>query len=66
MDSDEFREYIAEKVHLARQMFEDSKLEMLAKERGFRMHEFVFSYLDKTFRQEYLERFSGHSRRMNL
>lgn len=58
MDSDKFREYIDEKVCLARQICQDSKLEMLAKKRGFEMREFVFSYLDKTFRQEYLERFS--------
>jgi hypothetical protein len=59
MGTDEFRDYISQKVQLVRQMLRDEKVAKLASEKGLTIDDVVFAYLDKVFSREsrWMERY---------
>lgn len=52
MGTDEFRNYISNKVQLVQQMQQDKRLTKLVSERGQTLDDVIFDHLDSVFRQE--------------
>ena len=63
MTTDEFREYIKEKVDIVRQVMRDEDLQVRAQEKGVKLGDAIYGYLNQIFRKEYLERFSNKADR---
>jgi hypothetical protein len=57
MGTDEFRNYIAEKVQLVHQILQSKRAIKLAAEKDWTMDELTFEYLWEVFRRESLEKF---------
>lgn len=55
MNSDEFRNYIAEKIAIARDIQENNEVQQYAFENGINMDEFIYTHLSNIFRDEYLD-----------
>ncbi len=57
MGTDEFRNYVAQKIVLVQQLLQDDEVKKISEEKGVTRQELIFRYLKEVFRKEYLEKF---------
>ena len=61
MTTDEFREYIAQKVKSAQEILQDKKLAKFAAEKQMSMNDVLNNYFRKNFQEDYMRRFRDKS-----
>lgn len=61
LDSDEFREYIAQKVKIAEGLLQDKKLAKLAAQKEISMNDVLKHYFQKNFQDDHMKRFRNKS-----
>jgi len=61
MTTDEFREYIAEKVELTQKILQDENLAKLAAEKEISMNDVLNNYFRKNFQDDHMKRFRDKS-----
>jgi hypothetical protein len=53
MTTDEFRNYIAQKIQFAQELLQDKQLKRVVAEKGLNMEDVVFNQLDRAFTEDW-------------